>query len=76
MLLLATSAALLNKLPCDQLMILPALYLTWSVCRILYVVGYVKNGSARMIGFPGTVMPTMAALGYAVYLAATEHAFY
>mmetsp|Transcript_54150 Transcript_54150/g.131398 ORF Transcript_54150/g.131398 Transcript_54150/m.131398 type:complete len:218 (+) Transcript_54150:444-1097(+) len=64
-----TSCALAVQLPSEQLMILPTLYITWSICRILYVIGYVYGGgSGRMLGFPGTVMPTTAGLFYAIYL--------
>ena len=69
LLLWTTSCALAVQLPPDELMILPALYITWSICRILYVIGYIYGGgSGRMVGFPGTVMPTTAGLFYAIYL--------
>ena len=76
-LLLAASAALVTVLPCDQLRLLPAWYVTWTVCRVLYIKGYVSSQpDARMLGFPGTAMPSMAALGYAIYLRVQQGVWY
>lgn len=75
-LLLTTSCALALRLPIDQMKMLPALYVTWSVCRVIYMIGYIHfSGSGRMAGFPGTVLPTTAALCYALYLTVKDKGF-
>lgn len=69
LLLWTSSCALVLQLPANQLNLMPTLYLTWSICRVLYIVGYVTfGGSGRMIGFPGTVNSSFVALCYAIYL--------
>ena len=72
-LLWAASCGLAMRLPVSQMKMLPVLYCTWSVCRVIYIVGYVFfQGSGRMLGFPGTVFPSAAALFYSVYLTIQE----
>ena len=76
-LLFAASAALVMHIPVVHAGALPALYITWTLARVVYAVGYVHGkGPARMLGFPATVMPTAAALGYAVYLIFTTRALF
>lgn len=60
------------RLPCDHIRFLPVLYTTWSLCRIIYLYGYLTTGSGRMLGFPGTVLPTLAGLAYAVWLSVND----
>jgi hypothetical protein len=60
-----------------HLKIIPALTATWCIGRILYYVGYTSDsGHRRMIGFVPTLLPSVAALGYATYLALTQNGFY
>jgi hypothetical protein len=76
LLLLGSSAALVRRVPCHEIMLLPALYITWMTCRVIYIHGYIANGSGRMLGFPGTMLPAAAALGYSIWLAVQEGSLY
>ena len=51
---------------------LPSIYFTWGLARVLYFIGYLFNGPCRMIGFPGTVMPTAALLAYVLYIVSQQ----
>ena len=67
-LLFCASAALVLRIPFAYIGLLPAWYGTCAICRVLYVVGYVRDGNSRMLGFPGTFLPSLAGLGWACYL--------
>ena len=72
-LLWAASCGLALRLSLNELKMLPALYITWSVCRVMYIVGYIYfGGSGRMLGFLGTCLSSFAALVYTMYLTAQE----
>eukprot|EP00040_Diaphanoeca_grandis_P025157 m.139011 g.139011 ORF g.139011 m.139011 type:complete len:206 (+) comp30029_c2_seq4:59-676(+) len=74
--LFCTTCLLAMQVPCDEIGMLPALYITWSLCRVVYLHGYLSTGHGRMLGFPGTVMPTLAAFGYATYLVVQKGTIY
>jgi uncharacterized MAPEG superfamily protein len=72
-LLWTASCGMALRLPVDQMKMLPVWYMTWSICRVTYLVGYLYfHGSGRMLSFPGTMLPSVAALAYALYLTAVQ----
>lgn len=68
LIMLSVALPLLFRVPEELLCIFPAWYATWTVGRLIYAAGYVHNGVNRMMGFPATFLPTLAAFGYTVFL--------
>lgn len=62
---------LATYLPENQLKLIPLLSATFFVGRLAFAIGYLKSPLYRTVGFQLTVVPTLAALGYNIYFAAT-----
>ncbi|MCB5199938.1 MAPEG family protein [Loktanella sp. TSTF-M6] len=59
--------ALASAMPLDQVFATRILALIWLVARIVYVAGYLRHPFYRSYGFNLSILPTILALGYAVW---------